>query len=394
MPLTNTQVKNLKAKKKVIRTLDGNGLYIEVAVSGTKTWIHRYSFNKKSTMRVLGHYDDMSLEDARIELIDDKKLLRKGANPRDTKGKNANKNLAPISSFESVFNEWYEVRRKSLSKEYVKDIAERANNYLFPYIGAISINQISTPDMIRILKKMDDKGVLDTLSKVRGIASMVFGYAIGVGLIDRNPTTDIPKNIFTPKKKKHYSFTSKPEELGEILRSIDSDKGTYQVNAALNLLPHVFLRPVELCGLSWDEVDFENRILRVKAERMKMEKEHIVPMSNQVYLTFKYLRTIDSNSHYVFPSPSDKNKHISTNSIRLLLRKSGVEKDKLTPHGFRHTASTLLNELGYRPDIIERQLSHADNNSIRDAYNKAYYLNERKKMMQEYSDFLDKQKKT
>jgi len=392
MPLTNTQIKNLKPKKKISRKLDGNGLYIEVAVSGTKTWIHRYSFNKKSTMRVLGHYDDMSLENARIELIDDKKLLRKGINPKDIKGKKASKNLVSISSFESVFNEWHEVRRKSLSKEYVKDIAERANNYLFPYIGSVPINQISTPDMIRILKKMDDKGVLDTLSKVRGIASMVFGYAIGVGLIDRNPTTDIPKNIFTPKKKKHYAFTSKPDELGKILRSIDSDKGTYQVNAALNLLPHVFLRPIELCGLGWDEVDFDNKIIRIKAERMKMEKEHIVPMSTQVYSALIYVRAINSDSSYVFPSPNDKNKHISTNAIRLLLRKSGVEKDKLTPHGFRHVASTLLNELGYRPDIIERQLSHADSNSIRDAYNKAYYLNERKKMMQDYSDYLDKQK--
>ena len=392
MPLTNTQIKNLKPKKKISRKLDGNGLYIEVAVSGTKTWIHRYSFNKKSTMRVLGHYDDMSLENARIELIDDKKLLRKGINPKDIKGKKASKNLVSISSFESVFNEWHEVRRKSLSKEYVKDIAERANNYLFPYIGSVPINQISTPDMIRILKKMDDKGVLDTLSKVRGIASMVFGYAIGVGLIDRNPTTDIPKNIFTPKKKKHYAFTSKPDELGKILRSIDSDKGTYQVNAALNLLPHVFLRPIELCGLGWDEVDFDNKIIRIKAERMKMEKEHIVPMSTQVYSALIYVRAINSDSSYVFPSPNDKNKHISTNAIRLLLRKSGVEKDKLTPHGFRHVASTLLNELGYRPDIIERQLSHADSNSIRDAYNKAYYLNERKNMMQDYSDYLDKQK--
>ena len=170
---------------------------------------------------------------------------------------------------------------------------------------------------------------------------------------------------------------------------IDTEKGTYEVNTALKLLPYVFLRPVELCGLTWGEVDFENRLLRIKAERMKMNKEHLVPMSKQVFNIFQSINNINSNSNYVFPSPNNVNKHISTNSILQLLRKCGVGKITLTPHGFRHMASTILNELGYRPDIIEKQLSHSDKNSIRDAYNKAVYLEERKNMMQDYSNFLD-----
>ena len=391
MPLNETQIKNFKPKDKVYRKLDGNGLYLEVAISGTKSWIHRYPFNNKSTMRVIGHYDNksMSLLSAREELLDDKKLLREGINPKDVKGKNKNKFASTGATFKDVFFEWHNLQSNSWKPSYAQDVIERTSNYLLPFIGSKLVCDITTQEMKVILKRMDDKGVLDTLSKVRSIASRVFRYSVGIGVSDRDPVRDIPNDIFTPKKKKHYATMTNPKDISRLLKMIDCHKGTYQVETALKLAPYLFLRPGELAGLMWDEIDFDNNLIRIGGQRMKMNVEHIVPMSRQVVAIIKDLQFIETNSKFLFPSPITKNRSISTTALRAALRGLGISKEEFTPHGFRHMASTRLNELGYKSDIIERQLSHAEKNKVRAAYNYAEYLSERVTMMQQWSDYLD-----
>jgi hypothetical protein len=203
MSLTETQIQKFKSKDKVYRKLDKDGLYLEVATSGTKSWIHRYSFNNKSTMRVIGHYDNksMSLRSAREELLDDKKLLDRGVNPKDVKGKNKNKSTSVGVTFKDVFFEWHNLQSNSWSPAYAQDVIERASNYLLPFIGSKLVRDITPKEMITLLKRMDDKGVLDTLSKVRSIASRVFTYSVGIGVSDVDPVRDIPNYILTPKKK-------------------------------------------------------------------------------------------------------------------------------------------------------------------------------------------------
>ena len=388
MPLNNTQVKNFKPKAKLYRKLDRDGLYIEVAVSGTKSWLHRYSFNNKPTMRILGRYDEktMPLLKAREALLDDKRLLREGLNPKDINNRNPN---STGITFKDVFFEWHSLQSNAWSPAYAQDVIERTSNYLLPFIGSKSISDITTQEMKVILKKMDDKGVLDTLSKVRGIASRVFRYSVGTGLSDRDPVRDIPNDIFTPKKKRHYSTMTKPKDISKLLKMIDCHQGTHQVETALKLAPYLFLRPGELTGLTWDEIDFDNSLIRIDAQRMKMKVEHLVPMSMQVVLIIKELQNIETNSKFLFPSPKSKNQPITTAALRAALRGLGIGKEEFTPHGFRHMASTQLNELGYKSDIIERQLSHAERNKVRAAYNHAEYLSERVIMMQFWSDYLD-----
>lgn len=393
MPLNNTQVKNFKPKAKLYRKLDRDGLYIEVAVSGTKSWIHRYSFNNKPTMRVLGRYDekDMSLSKAREMLLTDKRLIRAGVNP---KANNSNNSDSTGATFEHVFFEWHNLQSNGWKPAYAQDVIERTSNYLLPYIGSRLIHDITPKEMIVILKRMDEKGVLDTLSKVRSIASRVFRYAVGVGLADVDPVRDIPNDIFTPKKKSHYSTMTNPKDISKLLKMIDCHQGTYQVEAALKLAPYLFLRPGELTGLTWDEIDFDNNLIRIDAQRMKMKVEHLVPMSQQVVSIIRELQLVKTNSKFLFPSPKNKSRPITTTALRAALRGLGISKEEFTPHGFRHMASTRLNELGYKSDIIERQLSHAETNKVRAAYNYAEYLSERIIMMKEWSDYLDKLKAT
>ena len=396
MSLSDTQIQKFKSKEKVYRKLDKDGLYLEVAVSGTKSWIHRYSFNNKSTMRVIGHYDNksMSLRSAREELLDDKKLLRRGVNPKDVKGKSKNKSTSTGVTFKDVFFEWHKLQSNSWSPAYAQDVIERTSNYLLPFIGSKLVRNITPQEMIILLKRMDDKGVLDTLSKVRSIASRVFRYSVGVGVSDTDPVRDIPNDIFTPKKKRHYSTMTKPKDISRLLKMVDCHQGTFQVETALKLAPYVFLRPGELTGLTWDEIDFDNNLIRIDAQRMKMKVEHLVPMSKQVVAVIRELQTIETNSRFLFPSPKSASQPITTTALRAALRGLGIGKEEFTPHGFRHMASTRLNELGYKSDIIERQLSHAERNKVRAAYNYAEYLSERVVMMQEWSNYLDTLKST
>ena len=384
--LTDTKIRNLKRKKKLYRIADSHGLALEINPNGSKLWRHRYRFNNRATMMSLGPYPLVSLLEARQARNKNKQLLLKGINPKQAK---IELNPPVRATFEEMFHKWINKNKNQWSLGYVEDTIQRANNYLLPKLGNLPIEDIKSSDIRNLLLKIQESGKLDMLKKVRSILNGIFKFSVGMDIVKINPVRDLPNDIFEKKSEKHYATITDPKEIPWLLNKLEKYEGTYEVRAALIIAPHVFLRPTELTGMLWSEVDFDDQLIRINKERMKTKKSHLVPMSHQVFKAIQNLRNVNIDSDYVFPSNRDKNKPITSDSLRLALRRVGVSKDKMTTHAFRSMASTRLNELSYSSDLIEIQLSHLPINKVRAAYNHAEYLDERRLMMQEWSDYLD-----
>ncbi len=385
--LTDTKIRNLKRKGKLYRIADSEGLTLEINPNGSKLWRHRYRFNNKATMMSLGPFPLVTLLSARQARNKNKQLLLQGINPKQIKeaAKISNK-----KTFEEMFLKWINKNKDQWSIGYVEDTIQRANNYLMPKLGNLPIDDIKSSEIRNLLLKIQETGKLDMLKKVKSILNGVFKFSVGMDVIKINPVRDLPSEIFKKKPEKHYATITDPNEIPWLLDKLEEHKGGYEVRAALVIAPHVFLRPSELTGMLWSEVDFDAELIRINKDRMKVKKTHLVPLSVQVLKALKNLRNVNTDSDYVFPSPRNINKPITSSALRLALRSVGIGKDKMTPHGFRSMASTRLNELGYNADLIEIQLSHSQANKVRAAYNHAEYLQERIVMMQEWSDYLDK----
>jgi len=384
--LTDIKVRNLKAKDKLYRTADSHGLTIEVNPSGSKLWRHRYRFNGKAKMMSLGGYPEVSLLDARQARDINKQLLKQDINPQQSKATT----LSVKSTFKDMFVKWLDFKKDGWTAGYVDDTLQRANSYLIPTLGKLLVEDIKSSDMRVLLLKIQDTGKLDMLKKVKGIANGVFGYSVGMDIITVNPVRDLPSDIFKKIPVKHYATITAPKEIANLLDKLDKHLGSKEVNTALKLAPHLLLRPSELTGLLWSEVDFDEKLIRISADRMKMKRIHIVPLSKQVFASLKTLSQHETVSRCVFPSQRDVNIPITPDALRSAIRGLGIEKDEFTTHSFRSMASTRLNELGYKGDVIEIQLSHAQKDKVRSAYNHAEYLPERKVMMQQWSNYLDK----
>ena len=384
--LTDTKIRNLKRKNKLYRIADSQGLTLEINPNGSKLWRHRYRFNNRATMMSLGPYPLVSLLEARQARDKNKQLLLKGINPKQIKDE-----LKPPfkATFAEMFLKWINKNKNQWSIGYVEDTIQRSNNYLMPKLGKLPIEDIKSSEIRNLLLKIQDTGKLDMLKKVKSILNGVFKYSVGMDIVKINPVRDLPNEIFERKAEKHYATITDPKEIPWLLEKLVQHEGTYEVRAALVIAPHVFLRPSELTGLGWNEIDFDDKLIRVDKERMKTKKPHLVPMSHQIFKAFQNLRNVNIDSDYVFPTSRNTTKPITSDSLRLALRRAGIGKDKMTPHGFRSLASTRLNELGYKADLIEIQLSHLPTNKVRAAYNHAEYLDERRLMMQEWSDYLD-----
>jgi len=387
--LTNVQIKGFKPQAKLYRKADSHGLALEVATSGSKIWIHRYRFNKKATMMTLGRYPEMSLLDARQARDVNKQLLKKQINPKAKKQQSTNKRL-----FKDMFIEWHKIQSSSWSKDYAEDVMARAKNHIFPHIGDMFVDTIDSEDVMKTLKVIESKGSLDTLKKMKAIVKRVFQYCIIHKVTDFDPTSVFNQETFATKKNVSYASITKPDAVAGLLRMIDDYQGSYEVGMALKMAPHVFLRPSELAGLQWDEVDFGKRQIYISAQRMKMSKPHLVPLSDQVYSILENLKQANHKSQFVFQSLiKGIDRHITPASLRAGLRRLGLSKDEITTHGFRHMASTMLYEMKYRSELVEIQLAHTEKNKSKAAYNHAEYLQERIDMMQHWSDYLDKLKK-
>ncbi len=389
MKLSDVRIRNAKAKKKSYKLSDGRGLYLLVTAGGSKYWRFDFSFTGKRKTMSLGVYPDVSLRKVRARHQDARTLLADGINPMQEKRRvKQRKDIMEASTFKAVSLELVKQKSSKLSPKYVKTIETRLSTYIFPFIGELPISEITAPDLLNALRRIETTGKLETCNRIKRLCGEVFRYGIATGRCDRDPAADL-KGALATGKVKHMATITTPKDIAALLRAIDGYSGHFVTQSALQFIPLVFVRPGELRHAEWSEVDFSGKVWRIPAEKMKMKSAHIVPLSNQAIRILKSIYQLTGQGKYIFPSMRTDIRPMSENTINAALRRLGYSKDEMTGHGFRAMASTNLNEQGWSPDVIERQLAHAEKNSVRAAYNHAEYLPERKKMMQAWANCLD-----
>ncbi len=387
--LSAAECKNATSNGAGIRKLhDGDGLYLWVYLDGRKYWRMRYWQVGKEKSLSVGVYPKVSLSDARKKRDELRKQLQADLDPSaERKATILRKKLAAENSFEAVALEWH-------GKQKIKWVAHHANRVkrllelsIFPVLGKRPIGQIEAPELLESIRKIESRGAHDLAHRVLQICGQVFRYGIATGRCTRNLSTDL-RGALTPHVLQHQSAV-RPEELPDLLRAIAKydETGDKQTRLALQLLAQTFVRTNELIGAEWGEFDLGNALWIIPAGRMKMKAEHVVPLARQALAILAELKEISCGSRFVFPG-RNRDKPISNNTMLFALYRLGY-KGKMTGHGFRAVASTILNETGFKPDVIERQLAHCERNEVRGAYNRAEYLPERKRMMQHWADYLD-----
>lgn len=397
--LTETGLKALKPKDKSYQIADGEGLALEVTKTGSKLWRLRYRFAGKAVLMALGEYPAITLKQARQLRDEAKVLLATGVDPRVAKqqakaqqiefaNQSAIEQTELALTFHKLFIQWYDTRTHDWSDSHASKVMQRYSNHVAPYLGHLAANEIKPIQVITMLKALDDANKTHMRMKVKGIVSMVFKYGVGFGLLETDPTASVPDNIFKAHVTQHYATVTDPAAIREVLTTLAECNDHGSICSALKLAPYIFLRPSELVGLRWDEIDFDAKLIRIKASRMKMKQDHLIPMSSQV-IEMLQAQFANRVSDYVFVNYVTY-EPINPESLRQRIRKLGIDKETLTPHGFRHMASTRLNEMGFSSDAIEKQLSHTEGNAVRRAYNHAEYLAERTRMMQVWADWLEK----
>ncbi|MFG6375859.1 MAG: integrase arm-type DNA-binding domain-containing protein [Desulfovibrio sp.] len=389
MPLTDTHIRNLKPEAKPRKYFDGGGLFLYVPINGSKLWRMAYRYGGKSKLLSFGDYPTISLKNARAKREEARGLLAKGIDPSEQK-KNAKEAriIAERDSFENIAMEWHRTRLAGLSAKHQGTVLYRLNTYIFPAIGKRHIARLEAQDILAIVKPIDEKGNNETSRRVLQIISQVFRYAVVLGKARHNITAEL-HGVLCPRKVTHRAAVLEKEKVGQLLTAIYDYAGYFPLVCALKLAPLFFVRPTELRCATWQEFDLEAGEWRIPAERMKMRRTHIVPLSRQALGILHELKKFSGNGKYLFPSIRTDSRPISDATMLNALRRMGYQKHEMSVHGFRSIASTLLNELGYNRDWIERQLAHGDSNEVRAAYNYAEYLPERRRMMQEWSNFLD-----
>ena len=392
MPLTETQIRNLKPASTPKKHFDGEGLFLYVTPAGSKLWRMAYRFEGREKLLSFGKYPTVSLRDARARRDEAKSLLDKGADPSAVKKQQKQEREAVTrDTFELFAREWHKVRTAAYSEAYGKAILYRLETYVFPVIGKTPVTRLAPMDILGVVKPLDDKGHHETASRILQIIGQIFRYAIILGKVKQNPVSEL-RGALKPHKVVHRASVTSPPKVGQLLRDIDRYEGYFPLVCALKLAPLVFTRHTELRAAEWKELDFSKSEWRIPAERMKMRTAHIVPLSRQAVAILEELRLYSGEGKYLFPSIRTDVRPISEVTMLNALRRMGYEKDEMSVHGFRSLASTLLNERGYNRDWIERQLAHSERNGVRAAYNYAEYLPERRCMMQEWADYLDELK--
>lgn len=388
MPLTELAIKNLKPKVKPYRVTDSDGLRLDVMPSGGKLWRWRYYFNGKPQMLALGKYPLISLAEARKRRDDARELVKIGKHPtREKKAQKLRNAYEGENTFEKVARSWLTLKGTSLSKKYSGLCLTRMERHAFPMIGALPITEITIPDVVRVVEKVGNRGTIETAKCVKQLISQTFRYGSQRGLCQHNPAADLRDVLPSVEEKHHASIP--PSELPQLLQAMAAYSGKkLTVGALMQLLALTFVRTGELTGAQWQEINWDREEWHIPKERMKMKRPHVVPLSRQALAILKELHPLTGDKPQIFYSSVSKSKHISNGAILRALMLMGY-KNRMTGHGFRSLASTILNEKGYQPDVIERQLAHEDGDKIRSAYNRAEYLLERKKMMQDYADILD-----
>ncbi len=388
MPLTAQEVRNAKPRDKVYRLYDEKGMYLEVTPAGGTYWRLKYRFDGKEKRLALGVYPAVSLADARKRRRTARSLLDRGVDPSAAKATKVADASAAAESFEVIAREWFDKNAPRWAKSHADKIIRRLELNVFPWIGRDPIAKIEAPELLAVLRRVESRGALDTAHRTMQNCSQVFRYAVATGRARRDPTQDL-RGALAPVKHEHYASVRDPKEVAALLRAIDGFSGTLPVRCAIRLLPLVFVRPGELRMARWAEFYLDVAEWRIPAERMKRRVPHIVPLAEQAVAILRELEPLTGRGELLFPGIRDRKKPMSENTINAALRRLGYERHQMTGHGFRSIASTLLNEQGWNRDAIERQLAHAERDSVRAAYNYAEHLPERRLMMQAWADYLD-----
>ncbi|MEX9841040.1 tyrosine-type recombinase/integrase [Providencia rettgeri] len=386
MKLTDMAIKRAKPKEKSYTLADGNGLSLLVETNGSKGWRYRYQFAGKTKMISLGIYPVVTLNEARAKRDEARKQVANGINPSEArKAEKAATINQTENTFKNIALEWYEGRKDRWSVGYRDDMMDAFEKDVFPYIGNRPIAEIKPMELLEVLSIMEKRGATEKLKKVRQRCGEVWKYAIITGRAEYNPAPDLA-SAFVPHKREHYAHLS-VNELPEFLSSIDKYMGSQIVRVALRVLILTGVRPGELRKAEWSEINFDTGVWEIPAEKMKMRRPHIVPLSEQVIDLLKQIHPISGSYQYIFPSRTDYRKHISDMALNTMIRRMGYS-GRATGHGFRHTMSTILHEQGYNTAWIETQLAHVDKNSIRGTYNHAQYIDGRREMLQWYADYM------
>lgn len=391
MPLTDTSIRNAKPGAKPIKLFDERGLFLLVTPTGGKWWRLRYMFDGKEKLLSLGVYPDVSLKDARERRDEARKLVANGVNPSENRKiqKSARADLV-ANSFEVITREWFAKFASTWVSNHGDRIIRRFERDIFPWIGGRPIAEITAPELLAVVRRIENRGALETAHRALGNCGQVFRYAVATGRAERDPSGDL-RGALPPVKGTHFAATTEPKRVAEILRALDGYEGTLTVRCALRLAPLVFVRPGELRNAQWADIDFETAEWRYLVT--KTNTPHIVPLARQAIEILRELQPLTGNSRFVFPSARSFIRPMSDNAILAAMRRLGIDKEEMSGHGFRAVARTILDEvLGVRPDFIEHQLAHAVRDPNGRAYNRTAHLLERRKMMQQWADYLDKLK--
>ncbi|EPM8847522.1 tyrosine-type recombinase/integrase [Klebsiella michiganensis] len=387
MKLNARQVETAKPKDKPYKLADGGGMYLEVFPNGTKSWRMKYRIAGKEKRVVFGVYPTITLADARSKRDDANKLLVNGVDPSAFKKESKLAQIEEVkNTFQQIALEWHNMKVKKWSAGYASDILEAFNKDVFPFIGQRPVADIKPLELLKVLKKMEERGATEKAKKVRQRCGEVFRYAIVTGRAEYNPAPDLT-SAMQGHESKHYPFLT-IEELPAFFKALAGYSGSELVVLAARLMIITGVRTGELRGALWSEIYTDKGLWEISAERMKMRRPHIVPLSVQALEIIEKIRAMTGNFHLMFPGRNDPSKTMSEASINQVFKRIGYT-GRVTGHGFRHTMSTVLHEQGYNTAWIETQLAHLDKNAIRGTYNHAQYLDGRREMLQWYADYMD-----
>lgn len=390
MPLSDTAIRSAKPQEKTYLLTDGEGMYLEVTPSGGKWWRFKYRFDGKQKRLSLGTYPDTGLKEAREKRQEARRLLATGVDPAENrKARKASTEEDCGNSFEVVAREWFARQRSGWVDSHADKILSRLERDLFPWLGKRPIGSITAPDILSALRRIEERGAIETAHRALQNCGQIFRYAVVTGRAERDPTPAL-RGALPPVKDTHYPAMTEPRKIGDLLRAMDDYEGTLVTRCALRLAPLVFVRPGELRKAEWSEIDLDAAQWNIPAARMKMRVPHLVPLSTQAVTILREVHALTKDGRYVFPSARGGDRPMSDNAILAALRRMGIAKEEMTGHGFRAMARTVLDEvLHIRPDFIEHQLAHSVRDPNGRAYNRTAHLAERTKMMQMWADYLD-----
>lgn len=390
MPLSDTAIRAAKPKEKTYLMTDGEGMYLEITPAGGKWWRFKYRFDGKQKRISLGTYPDTGLKEAREKRQEVRRLLATGVDPSENrKAQKAAGSSDVANSFEVIAREWFGRQEPTWVPSHSEKIISRLERDLFPWLGKRDISTITAPELLAVLRRVEDRGAVETAHRALQNCGQIFRYAIATGRADWDPCPAL-RGALAPVKQTHYPAVTDPKKIGALLRAMDSYEGTLVTKCALRLAPLVFVRPGELRAAEWSEIELEKAEWTIPAPRMKMGVAHLVPLSTQAVAILKEVEALTGDGRFVFPSARSKDRPMSDNAVLAALRRMGFPKEEMTGHGFRAMARTVLDEtLHFRPDYIEHQLAHSVRDPNGRAYNRTAHLAERRRMMQEWANYLD-----